>query len=308
LELAREREFLEARHEFELALADDPPLDAHFGLGQVQLALGEPCLALAAYEDYLRLGGERIPSDKRLRLERHVRQLRKNAASAHGCGSDSAQGRIHILCVSSKMEMSLDGRLVANVSEEGLVVEPGEHRIQFSDPSGEWTPTFVEVPPGGEVSVVCAKNSLLSGKSAAGSNAQRTSPLTTSQSVALGVTGAGFGLGIAALSQYFWNRGRHDVYLTQRDRLLIEGGTPAEIQEYNALGLSIEKANKVSVGLGVASAVVTGVGITWFVLSTKKRSRRTPTSSALSPHGQARFLHSSEIMIRGTSLSWSGAW
>ena len=85
VKLALEKRFLEAQVEFERALRKDPPLDAYFGMGQVELALGRPCEALDAYSKYLELGGTQVPEEKRRGVENHMRQLRQGGGSEESC-------------------------------------------------------------------------------------------------------------------------------------------------------------------------------------------------------------------------------
>src|SRR5690606_25595967 len=92
VELAREKRFLEAQSEFERALRKDPPLEAYFGMGQVELALGRPCEALAAYSTYLELGGAHVSDEKRRGVENHMRQLRQGGGSKESCHPEQRMG------------------------------------------------------------------------------------------------------------------------------------------------------------------------------------------------------------------------
>jgi hypothetical protein len=117
---------------------------------------------------------------------------------------------------------------------------------------------------------------------------------------------------VAALSHFFYNFGRYEVYRKNGDILETEPGSPAQNDAYNELGDSIDRANRVTVGLAIAGGVVTAVGISLFIWdgatkhSAPAQKGSAEVTHALSSLGSSRV--SAQVTFQTAALTWSGAW
>ncbi len=297
LALADEKDFNGARAEFQKALDADPPLEAYFGLGQVELALGNPCSAVKAYADYLRVGGGRISASVRRQVEFHILQLRQGSAADATCHPEHRPGTLVLHCDAPGARMRLNGRDVSRFPGAGHQVDAGRHEVEFYDGVGSWRPVSVEVEPGSIVHVQCAAGPSLGTDSP---DAEGGSQFTSGEKVALAITGTGLGFAVATLSHFFWNLGRHEAWESEHERLLADGGgSLAEQERHDEFGDSITNASKVTVGLGIASGVLTATGITLYYFESKKGEG----SSALT----SRSFLSTQLGPGSASLSFQGA-
>lgn len=308
LSLVREGNYLEAEIAFQESLKGDPPLEAHFASGQVALALGKPCQALSAYDAYLKAGEQQMSPSKRQRVERHIRQLRQGGASEAACHPTQQPGELTAVCDLEDIRARVDNKNVLLGSVQSLPA--GTHKVEFFGNGGIWQPTFVLVAPGGSATVKCAPPPppppptvvRMPAESSMGS-----SEFSGGQKLSLAITGTGLGLAVATLSHYFWNRGRYDAWKRTDEELRDdpetiddEGqGTSSQLAEQNDLASSIQNARRVTVGLGIASGVVTAAGLTLFYFETRKQ-RDTNAQSTQSLSARA----STESM----TLTWSGTW
>jgi tetratricopeptide (TPR) repeat protein len=93
---------------------------------------------------------------------------------------------------------------------------------------------------------------------------------------ALGILG--LGLGGAAVAHWRWNDGRYDDWKTAYDAYQ-EQPDPGAIDALNERSHSIERASRVSVGLGLGAAVTFGAGVV--LLLTSGSSSRPATTGAM---------------------------
>ncbi len=90
---------------------------------------------------------------------------------------------------------------------------------------------------------------------------------------ALGILG--LGLGGAAIAHWRWNDGRYDDWKASYDAYQ-EQPEPGAIDALNERAQSIERASRVSVGLGIGAAVSLGAGAV-LLLTSGGSSRSTTT-------------------------------
>lgn len=308
VQLVIEKRFLEAQLEFERALRKDPPLDAYFGMGQVELALGRPCEALAAYSKYLELGGSYIPEEKRRGVENHMRQLRQGGGSEESCHPEQRMGMLIAHCDRSDTLLRVDGRNLVIDENLGHRLKAGRHEVVFHDHWGDSTPIILNVDPGSVHYLQCAPQPELKLTSESSAEDQG---LSGQQTAGLVVAGAGVGLAVATLSHFFWNHGRHDVWKQNHQNIEDNGGSFEDKEANNALAASIQKANHVTLGLGIASGVLAGAGVTIFLLSPNKDADTKAQMSLLPTDAKSHSvttLLSAKLSATSAALAWSGSW
>lgn len=308
VKLALEKRFLEAQVEFERALRKDPPLEAYFGMGQVELALGRPCEALDAYSKYLEFGGAHVSDEKRRGVENHMRQLRQGGGSEERCHPKQRMGMLIVQCDRSDVLLRVDGRNLVIDENLGHRLKAGRHEVVFRDRSGDTAPVIIDIDPGSVHYLQCAAQPKATSLSAP--NAEKPG-LSGQQTAGLVVAGAGVGLALATLGHYLWNHGRHDAWKSDHERLAQEGGSLEEQKANNALGSSIQKANQVTLGLAIASGVLAGTGLTIFLLSPKQNVGTQTQMSLVRTSSKSRALRSSlsaELHATSAALAWSGSW
>lgn len=308
LALVREGNYLEAEIAFQEALKDDPPLEAHFASGQVALALGKPCQALLAYEAYLKAGAQLMSPGKRQRVERHIRQLRQGGASEAACHPTEQPGQLTAVCDLADIRARIDNENVLLGSIQSLPA--GTHKVEFFGNGGIWQPTFILVTAGGSATVKCAPPPPPPPPEVVRmpADSKATSDhFSGGQKLSLAITGAGLGLAVATLSHYFWNRGRYDEWKATEEALFDDPNTDedeaqassTEIDRQNRLANSIQNARPVTIGLGIASGVVTAAGLTLFYLETKKKRDTS---------GQLNQSLSARASTQSMTFTWSGTW
>jgi len=258
--LASQKRFLDAQAAFQRAVANNPPVDAYFGLGQVELALGRPCAAVDAYSKYLDVGGSSIAADRRQAVVDHIAQLEQSGAAPDICHPTALPTVLYLTCADNQVTAEVDGRRVAIPTTTPLTVEAGAHKVTFLDPRGGSRVVDVEVVSGSATHVHCGPDS---GASSAAERSETAAPRQHSATQVAGwaVTGTGLGLAAATLAHFFWNHGRYTVW--KQDQTMLSAGDASDeaLIEHNELGDSIRRARHVTLGLAIASGVVTTTGI-----------------------------------------------
>lgn len=300
--LASQKRFLDAQAAFQRALLSDPPVDAYFGLGQVELALGRPCSAVDSYLKYLEVGGTTIPTERRQAVMDHVSQLRKGGAAEGLCHPEGERGSVYLECAYGATSAELDGERVA-LSSAPLVVSPGRHRVTFVGETRAWPALQIEVSGGSSTYVQCTAPSVEAGGP---KHDARTAPEPAGRkaSIVAGwtVTGAGLGLAAATLAHFFWNQGRHAGWEQAHEDLAQGGASDDVLNEHNELAQSIERASRVTVGLAIASGVVTATGVV--LLLTVPRSKK-PASGLVGVDRRGLVAH---VTPTRALLTWSAEW
>jgi tetratricopeptide (TPR) repeat protein len=117
--LFERRRFAEALDEFERAYQLQPAAPVLYNIGQVDVALGKPVEAVAAFERYLADGGDTIPdarrADVRAEIERQSAKI----------------GELALLASESGAEVRVDGRVVGTTPfARPLRIAAGVHSVQ----------------------------------------------------------------------------------------------------------------------------------------------------------------------------------
>jgi hypothetical protein len=117
--------------------------------------------------------------------------------------------------------------------------------------------------------------------------------------------GGGLLLGLAAGGHYLWNRGRYADWRTEDAALAAPGAAPDYRERQlanNALADSIERASRVSVGMGVAGAALLSAGMLLIVLDRGEASRSGRTKA----WERLAFRVGAGLDRNETALSYSG--
>jgi hypothetical protein len=272
--LASQKQFLQAQSAFQRAVANNPPIDAYFGLGQVELALGRPCAAVEAYSTYLEVGGSNISTDSRQAVADHMAQLKESGAAPDICRPPAKPSVLHLTCEDSRFSADVDGKLVPLPTTTPLTVEAGTHRITFLGQKGQRRAVDVEVGRGSVTHVHCGPAE--TSPPAVPADADRGRRRSSATYVAgWAVTGTGLGLAAATLAHFFWNHGRYAGW-KQSHTVLVEGEVSDDaLIQHNELAESIERARHVTLGLAIASGVVTTTGVVLLLLHPTEKAQVT---------------------------------
>ncbi len=300
--MAVEKRFVDAQREFAEAVSENPPLEAYFGLGQVELALGHPCAAVEAYSKYLEVGGTRIFSTKRRAVQTHIEQLRLAGASDAVCHPLPEQTLLSIHCAEAGVDAAVDGERAQVNSPVPLNVSPGTHQITLFKDSREVSVANVLIAEGERSHFWCAALPLPRSLDESSQGTFEDSRLSTTQRIGLTVGAGGVGVALAALGHFLWNRGRYAGYQAQGSEL-SERSPPDRVSSYNELGSSITRAGRVSLGLALAGAATTSVGLTLFLLGGEHHDGEHEV--ALGSGAQRLTLAPQEGSM---ALQWRGRW
>lgn len=114
-----DKRFAEALDEFDAAYRAEPVFQVLYNIGQVNVALGRSVEAVAAYEEYVKLGGSAIAAARRREVKdeiaRQVAHIGAIGVATHPEGAD----------------IRLDGRLIGRTPLAAPIkVNPGKHIVE----------------------------------------------------------------------------------------------------------------------------------------------------------------------------------
>ena len=142
LALYREGDLRGALTEFRQAHKVKPSYQVLYNLGLVSRELYDWAAALRYYREYLQRGGELIPADRRVVIERTLMEL------------GDRLGRLEIDLRGGPAEVVLDEQpLTRPALEQGIPVNPGRHRLRVSFPGRTAQLRVVEVASGQNIKV-----------------------------------------------------------------------------------------------------------------------------------------------------------
>lgn len=304
VELASQRNYAQALREFREAYRLSPHYAVQYNIGQAHIALGQPVEAIAALERYLADGGAQI-TDSRIRetqsqiaIERALTAevlLSVNAPNAtieidgQNVGRSPLAGAVRVAAGTHLVSVTTaDGtrlsRLVKLQGTDSLT-------LQFEVPAA---PTLTTRPVGritdgseSTARVHAERTNSLAWNSSASEPSSRVSTL----GYALGI--AGLTLGVVAFGDYLWNRSRYEQWGTTHGELQANPQAPDYQQRQtvnNDLASSIQRASNVTVGLSVASGLLTATGVTLLVLDRRGRLAVVPSAQS----------HAASLSFRGS--------
>lgn len=211
------------------------------------------------------------------------------------------RGTIALNCAVPKAQPFIDGHEVVDFqASRGVPLPAGTHRVAFKAGSTTWPEQPVTVSPGELVSVVCTAPP----PSQAGTVPSSMNPR------GYWVTGAGVSLGVAAIVTAIYNGSEYKRWEEANDNLARSSSTlpfeesQSQSQENDELMASIKARRKVSIGLGMAGALVTAGGVALLFVD----SKATPRNEARSWFQQVASGLSFSGAKSSGELSWRGAW
>jgi len=210
-------------------------------------------------------------------------------------------GSIALSCAAPNAQFFVDGQEVdATQAARGVSRPAGTHRVAFKAGSTTWPEQTVTVNPDERIAVVCT--------------APPPSQVSTAHSSmnprGYWVTGAGLSLGVAAIVTAIHNGREYRRWEDANDdlarnisRLTFEE-SQSQSRENDDLMASIKTRRNVSIGLGVAGAVITAGGVA-LLFADSKATPRNEASSWF--HRVAGGLSFSGAKSSG-EIAWRGAW
>ncbi len=174
LELAGQRGYEGALREFNEAYASSPEFAVLFNIGQAHVALDHTREAVDALTKYLRDGGDRVPSGRRVQVTAQIARLESRlavlaaeeaAAAAEAARSGIAPGQpplgriggtLTVRCSEPGIKLTLDAMdLDPAGAARGIPVAAGPHRFTFALPGRRFTDQTLDVPAGASTVVIC---------------------------------------------------------------------------------------------------------------------------------------------------------
>ena len=320
LELIAAKQYTEARAAFVRALqATVPPVEAHYALGQTELALGRPCAAVESYKNYLQAGAQMVTRETQQRIRRHIEQLEASTASAETCAEGGARASLYLTCNVPGAAAAIDGTAVEVTARAPSLLAPGRHVVQFHAGTRHWTPFSIELVAGRATYVQCAEpapDHTVPQEPLQRPGRQRRA-FTPGQKAGLGITGTGVAAGLAAASVHLWNWGRYHAWSRSKEYQQARDPGYARSAEFVRTAASIETVERVNLGLSIAAGVLTTVGVTILVLETnkaKKRRARAAPHAESAPELRRAFERTASQQVSArwgnsaTQLTWSGTW
>jgi hypothetical protein len=291
LTLAENRAYDAALAEFDLAYAKSPHFAVLYNIGLCQVALGRPLPALEALSRYLREGGAEVPSERRAQVEAQIAELESRfaelsvtadrpgtliAVDGREVGRTPLERPLRLPAGAHEISAATDGALVA--SRRIDLGEKEQRTVDFAVASAAMpnvaSPAFPASPEHLPPPLLGLDYPSEREEPAA------SAPWRTAGYV---LAGAGIAAGVGGIVHYAWNRGRHDDWQAEQDRLSSEP-PPVDYHERavanNELADSIGHASAVTVGLFVASGALLAGGVALVVVD---------------PGG-------------GATVAWSGTW
>lgn len=201
-------------------------------------------------------------------------------------------GTLNIVCPEPVGVWANGVALGASAYRPGFELVPGAYRLRVVAPGRAELDRRIEIQPGQSLSVECAEP-LPALRSQPPERAE-LSPSRSLRSVGYVLAGAGLAAGGVALGHYFWNRGRYDTWRAE-DGWLQAHRDSADFQARqvvnNDLAAAIDRASRVTVGLGLASLGLVAGGVGVIVVDLKAAGSKGPGA------------HPPEV-----ALSWGSAW
>ena len=120
----RDRRFAEAAEEFKTAYDLSPAFIVLYNIGQVDVALGRPVEAVAAFRKYLDDGADRVPAQRRLEVEGELRRQQARI------------GQVRVRSRRPGAEVRIDGLLVGKTPLPAPVpLSVGHHTVEGALPA-----------------------------------------------------------------------------------------------------------------------------------------------------------------------------
>ena len=266
--------------EFVAAYQSRPHFAVLYNIGQAYIALGRHAEAVTAIEQYLHEATDQVPPE---RLEQIAAQLALEKAQLQPAPMKS-QGDLLVLCA-EPVQIWVDGvPAPAPPNNPRIALDSGLHRVSLVTATSRSSEQRVALQTGAGVVLRCAElipdaGAAAQGRVGEGPDAGASHTLST---VGYLTGGAGLALGGAALAHYFWNRGRYaDWKDANSPREAGESASDYRERQLanNELASSIERASRVTVGLGVASGALLATGVTLLVLGTESKASVRPEAS-----------------------------
>jgi hypothetical protein len=214
-------------------------------------------------------------------------------------------GSIAMSCSVPKTQFFIDAQEVdATRAARGIPQPAGSHSVNFKAGATAWPEQDVMVTPGERLAVVCA--------------APPPSKTNTTTDVArpsinprgYWVTGAGLTLGVAAIITAIYNSSEYKRWEDANESLarniskLPFAQSESQAQENDDLMQSIKTRRNVSIGLGVAGALVTAGGVALLFADSKATERSAAGSLARKVAMGLTFNGA-----KGSGeIAWQGAW
>lgn len=291
---ASQHDYAQALQEFLEAYRKIPHYAVQYNIGQTYIALGLPVEAVSALERYLSEGRGQID-------ENRVREVRAQIQAER-----ARIAEVMVTVNTPKASIQIDGQEIGHAPLPHPVrVAAGNHVIAVISPDGTQlsrpvtllgleqmtlrfelpaapAPMPVSPTPPSASSRDVPRRVSAPRRSVASESGASVSTL----GYALGVVG--IVLGAVAVGDYLWNRGRYQQWRTTHEQLQANpqvGDYSQRQAANNDLANSIRNASYVTVGLSVASGLLTATGVTLVVLD-----RRGPAATATEPRDRAVLL------------------
>jgi len=210
-------------------------------------------------------------------------------------------GSITLSCAAPKAQFFVDGQEVdVTQAARGVSQPAGTRRVAFKSGSITWPEQSVTVNPDERVAVVCSAP---------------PSPQTSAAHSSLNprgywVTGVGLAVGVAAITTGIYNGNEYRRWEDANDNLarnisrLTFEESRSQGQENDELMASIKTRRKVSIGLGVAGAIITAGGVALLFAD----SSATPRAEARSWFHRVASGLSFDGAKSSGEIAWRGAW
>jgi len=212
-----------------------------------------------------------------------------------------SDGTIVLSCAVAETQFFVDGQAVeASAAGRGVPRAAGRHRVSFKAGQSVWPEQSVTVNSDERVAVACGEPPAAQGQPARA----RMNPR------GYWVTAAGLTLGVASIATAIYNGTEYKRWEDANDNLarnisrLPFEESREQAQENDALMASIKTRRNVSIGLGVAGALVTAGGVALILSDSKAAERR---NASFWFRKVATGLRVSGARSEG-EIAWRGAW
>jgi hypothetical protein len=191
----------------------------------------------------------------------------------------SATGTLAVTCEEPGTSVFIDGKPLSLArAEAGVALSAGRHTVSFRAPGLHFPEQSFDMPGAAALMLWCGAPERAESLSRrpADDFSGSTNTRFTQTHAGLVSGGAGLLLGVAAGGHYLWNRGRYADWRTEDEALVAADGVPDHRERQlanNALADSIERASRVSVGMGVAGAALLSAGMLLIALDPGEASR-----------------------------------